>query len=243
MGATSVTRPAFYAPVGSRWGDLIAILHPPYTAWHLAHVVLGATIAPDFDGLALIGTLIAFFFGLGIGAHAFDELHGRPLRTSLPRNALIGLGMFGMLIALAVAIVGSIVLSWWVLGWAAVGIALAVGYAFEWPRPLHTPLGFALAWGAFPTLVGYWAQTQTLSVPALVMAGATTFLSMAQRALSTPARSLRRTVDHAEMLLNRQGSTESWSGDQILATWERPLKLLAATVVLLAVGLLVGRIG
>ncbi|MGH8924684.1 MAG: hypothetical protein ACRDWA_08650 [Acidimicrobiia bacterium] len=235
-------RPAFYAPVGSRTGDLVAILHPPYTAWHLSHVVLGAAIAPVFDGLVLTGTLLAFFFGLGVGAHAFDELHGRPLRTSLPRSTLIGIGTLGMLAALAVAIVGAVIVSPWVLAWAAMGIALAVGYAFERPRPLHTPLGFALAWGAFPTLVGYWAQTQTIAVPGLLMAGATTLLSMAQRALSTPARNLRRTVERAELILERADSTERWSEDEILETWERPLKLLAAAVIAFAVGLLIAKV-
>jgi hypothetical protein len=228
--------------VGSRWGDLIAILHPPYTAWHLSHVLLGAVIAPRFDAKIAIGTLVAFFFGLGIGAHALDELHGRPLRTSLGRSALIVLGVAGMLAAAAVAVVGAVIVSMWVLAWAAAGIVLAVGYAFERPHPLHTPLGFGLAWGAFPTLVGYWAQVETITLPALLVAGATTLLSMAQRALSTPARNLRRTVDRAEMILERAHSTERWKEDEILITWERPLKLLAATVVLLAIGLLIGRV-
>lgn len=235
-------RPAFYAPVGSKTGDLVAILHPPYTAWHLSHVVLGASIAPVFDGEILAGTLLAFFFGLGIGAHALDELHGRPLRTSLGRTTLTGLGITGMVGALAVAIVGAFVVSPWVLGWAAVGIALAVGYALERPRPLHTQLGFALAWGAFPTLVGYWAQTRTVALPAVLMAAATTLLSMAQRALSTPARNLRRTVDFAAMVLERPDSTERWDEGTILGTWETPLKLLTAAVIVLALGLLAVRL-
>jgi hypothetical protein len=241
VGAKAVKRPAFYAPVGSKTGDLVAILHPPYTAWHLSHVVLGASIAPVFDGAILAGTLLAFFFGLGIGAHALDELHGHPLRTSLGRATLTALGVTGMAGALAVAIAGAFVVSPWVLVWAAVGVALAVGYALERPRPLHTQLGFALAWGAFPTLVGYWAQTRSIALPALLMAAATTFLSMTQRALSTPARNLRRTVDFAEMVLERQEATERWDEGEILQTWETPLKLLTGAVVILALGLLTVR--
>jgi hypothetical protein len=241
VGAEAVKRPAFYAPVGSKTGDLVAILHPPYTAWHLSHVVLGASIAPVFNGEILAGTLLAFFFGLGIGAHALDELHGRPLRTSLGRATLTGLAITGMVGALAVAIAGAFVVSPWVLGWAAVGIALAVGYALERPRPLHTQLGFALAWGAFPTLVGYWAQTRTVALPAVLMAATTTLLSMAQRALSTPARNIRRTVDFATMVLERPDSTERWDEGAILRTWETPLKLLTAAVIVLALGLLAVR--
>ncbi|CAN5275586.1 hypothetical protein BH18ACT5_BH18ACT5_02600 [soil metagenome] len=233
--------PAFYAVTGSKTGDLWALVHPPYTAWHLSHVALGAAIAPTIDWLILAGTLTAFLFGLGIGAHALDELHGRPLRTSLSRRFLWGLGIGGMLAALAVAIAGAQMISPWVMGWAAVGVALAVGYAFERPRQLHTPLGFALAWGAFPTLVGYWAQTRTLTLPVLLVATAMTLFSLAQRALSTPARNVRRTVERAELILHRDTSTETWAEPQILDSWERPLKLLSTAIVILALGLLLTR--
>ncbi len=242
MGKETVKRPAFYAPVGYPAGDLVAILHPPYTAWHLSHVVLGAAIAPAVDGVTLTGTLLAFLFGLGVGAHALDELHGRPLRTTLGRQTLLALGIGGMAAAMAVAVAGAFVISPWVMAWAAAGIALAIGYALEWPRPLHTPLGFGLAWGAFPTLVGYWAQSQTIGSGALLMAAATTLLSMTQRALSTPARNLRRTVDFAEMVLQRRDGTEKWTEGEILETWEVPLKLLTAAVITIALGLLAVRV-
>ena len=57
----SVEGPAFYA-TGQRstWRDVRAVLHPPYTAWHLSYVVLGAMIAPRVNWTTLIVTLIAF---------------------------------------------------------------------------------------------------------------------------------------------------------------------------------------
>ncbi|CAN5741786.1 MAG: hypothetical protein H0T94_14185 [Acidimicrobiia bacterium] len=234
-------RPAFYAPIGTTAGDLVALLHPPYTAWNLSHVAIGAAVAPDLDGLVLAGTLVAFLFGLGIGAHAFDELHSRPLRTTLSRRTLYGLGFGGMLAASVVAVVGMNLISPWVLAWAVAGIALATGYAFEWPHFLHTPLGFALAWGAFPTLVGYWAQTQTVGLGALMVAAAMTLLSLTQRALSTPARRLRRAFDQAELTLQGGSSTETWDQTKVLATWEVPLKLLSGAVIALAIALLLVR--
>jgi hypothetical protein len=74
------------------------------------------------------------------------------------------------------------------------------------------------------------------------MAATTTLLSMAQRALSTPARNLRRTVDLATMVLERPDSEERWDEGTILRTWETPLKLLTAAVIVLALGLLAVRI-
>jgi hypothetical protein len=144
----------------------------------------------------------------------------------------MGLGAMG--VALAIAVVGAVVVSPWVLLWAIVGILLAVGYALEWPV-LHSDLGFGLAWGSFPLLVGYWAQTQTITAPVLVMAAMACLLSLAQRALSTPARFVRRkTVD---AIVTFDGDRQ-WERRDLLLTWERPLRLLTWTIVALAAGLL-----
>lgn len=241
MGPKAVKRPAYYAPTGSRVGDLVAVLHPPYTAWHLSYVAIGAALAPSFDWLVFIGTVLAFFFGTGVAAHALDELHSRPLHTSLSNGLLRWLGVGGLGAALALAIVGAVRISPWVMLWAVVGTVLAAGYALERPAALHTPLGFALAWGAFPVLVGYWAQVQTISPGAIALAVAATLVSLTQRALSTPARYLRRNVDRAELLLHSPESDDVWHENQVLDTWERPLRLLVWAMVALAIGMLATR--
>jgi hypothetical protein len=241
VGEQTVKRPAYYAPVGSRSGDLVALLHPPYTAWHLSHVAIGAALAPRMDWRVLGATLLAFFLGTGIAAHALDERNGRPLHTTLSDRVLTVLTLAGFVGALAVAVIGAVELSPWVLAWAVIGIALAAGYALERPPVLHTTLGFALAWGGFPVLVGYWAQARTVTPAAVAVAGAATLISMAQRALSTPARYLRRNTDSAEMVISRDHREERWSDERILATWERPLRLLAWAMVTLALGLLASR--
>jgi lysylphosphatidylglycerol synthetase-like protein (DUF2156 family) len=132
------------------------------------------------------------------------------------------------------ALVGSFVISPVSLLWGAAGVVLAAAYALEWSTWLHSAAGFALAWGAFPVLVGYWAQTESISVGALVVAGAAAILSMAQRALSTPARHLRRNATES----NIAASDQDWDQSKLLSTWERPLQLLALAHVMLAVGLL-----
>jgi hypothetical protein len=230
--------PAFYARTGSRLGDLITLLHLPYTAWHLSYVVIGAALAPRMDGLRLVGALLAFAFGLGIGAHALDELHDRPLSTRLPPRALRILGWGGLGAGGAMAIVASVVISPVALAWGAAGVLLAAAYALEWSRWLHSTLGFGLAWGGFPVLVGYWAQTEALSIAVVVVAAAATALSMTQRTLSTPARHVRRKAPSA----NAEVGEERWDRSTLLATWERPLRLLALAHVLLAIGLVLARL-
>jgi hypothetical protein len=227
-------RPAFYAPTGSVTGDVVSLLHVPYTLWHLSYVPIGAALAPTLDWLVLGGTIAAFAIGLGVGAHALDEVKGRPLGTHLPDRTLWAMGLGAMGVALAVGFVGALVVSPWVLAWAIAGILLAVGYALEWPV-LHTDLGFGLAWGSFPLLVGFWAQTQTLTLPVLVMAMMACLLSLAQRALSTPARFVRRRTEEASALFD---GDRSWDRARLLESWEKPLRLLTWTTIALAVGLL-----
>jgi hypothetical protein len=227
-------RPAFYAPTGSRWGDFVSLLHIPYTLWHLSYVPIGAALAPNVDWRILTGTLVAFFFGLGIGAHALDEVKSRPLKTDFSDFALRVMGFGAMAVATLIAAVGAFEVGPWVLAWTAVGILLAVGYALEWPI-VHTDIGFAISWGGFPTLVGYWAQTGEVSISTLIVAVAAVLLSMAQRALSTPARFVRRQTSESVVSFD---ADRQWERGELLKTWETPLRLLTWTTVAIAIGLL-----
>lgn len=240
MGTADVTgsRPSFYARTGTARGDAWALLHVPYTLWHLSYVVIGAALADDLDVLRLIGTLVAFALGLGIGAHALDELHDRPLSTGLSDTTLRWLGWGGLGGGAAMAVIAAFVVSPVALVWGAVGVVLAAGYAREWAEWIHTRVGFAIAWGAFPVLAAYWAQAEALSAGAGVVALAAWSTAMAQRALSSPARQVRRRAADA----SAQIGGDRWERNELLATWETPLKLLAAGHVLLAIGLLLAHV-
>src|SRR5579875_2685172 len=104
-------RPAFYALRPGGWRDLVTVLHPPYTAWHLSYVALGAAVAPHVYPLRLGATLGAFFLAVGVSAHALDELNGRPLKTQLSRGTLIALAIAGLAGAVALGIYGMVVAS------------------------------------------------------------------------------------------------------------------------------------
>src|ERR671934_1131440 len=102
---SGLERPAFYALRGGRPGrDLLTLLHPPYTAWHLSYVALGAAVAPTVHKDRLLAALGAFFLGVGVCAHALDELHGRPLRTRLSDRSLVALAVFGLVGAVAIGV-------------------------------------------------------------------------------------------------------------------------------------------
>src|SRR5881398_1769481 len=97
-----VDRPAFYALRSGGWRDLVSLLHPPYTAWHLSYVAFGAAAAPEVHGDRLLAALAAFFLAVGVAAHALDELNGRPLETRLPDRSLIALAAIALTGAVAI---------------------------------------------------------------------------------------------------------------------------------------------
>src|SRR5918996_5365563 len=99
-------RPSFYALRRGGWRDLVTLLHPPYTAWHLSYVAIGAAAAPELHADRLAAALGAFFLAVGVAAHALDELNGRPLRTALSDRTLRALAAIGLAGAVGIGIAG-----------------------------------------------------------------------------------------------------------------------------------------
>ena len=239
-----MARPAFYAARPGGWRDWWTMLHPPYTAWHLSYVVIGATLAPRTDGGRLVATLLAFFFAVGIAAHALDELHGRPLQTTIPSAWLAGLGASGLVAACALGFAGVAVVGPGLLVFIAIGPLLVSAYNLElfggW---IHTDLGFAAAWGAFPVLVGYFVQADRIDVTATLAAVAAFGISLAQRSLSTPARSLRRRAARIDGTITmHDGSVHELSAPLLLVPLERALGSLSWAMVALALALVAARV-
>src|SRR5450759_3898898 len=161
--------PSFYAARSGGWRrDLWAVLHPPYTAWHLSYVVIGASLAPKLDVVRLIATLLAFFLAVGISAHALDELKGRPLGTEIPGAVLTTAAVLGLVGALGVAGLTRVGLG--LLPFIAVGVLFVFAYNLELlGGRLHGDFWFALSWGAFPLLTAYFAQTGRISIGAVAV--------------------------------------------------------------------------
>jgi len=233
-------RPAFYALASGGWRDLVTLLHPPYTAWHLSYVVLGAAVAPTLHVGRLVATVVAFFLAVGVSAHALDELKGRPLQTTLRRRTLIALAVIGLVGAVGIGVAGAIVISPLLGPLVPIGALLVLGYNLELAGGrLHTDLWFAIAWGGFPAFTGYFAQTLRITLAGVLVAAGCCVLSTAQRRLSTPVRELRRrtlAVTGEQRLTD--GSTVVLTKAGLAAPLEGALSALWIAVVLLAAGLL-----
>jgi hypothetical protein len=239
------TRPAFYAARPGGWRDWWTVLHPPYTAWHLSYVVVGACLAPVVSLSRLLATLLAFFLAVGVAAHAYDELQDRPLRTAVPDWALVSACITGLSGALVLGIFGVLEVGPVLIPFLVVGPLLVVAYNADlFGGVFHTDLGFALSWGAFPVLTAYVAQAGDMSWGAALAAAGATALSLAQRSLSTPARQLRRRVVGVRgAIVLGDGSESPIERDGLLAPLERGLRTLTWATVLLGAALAVFRLG
>src|SRR5207237_7160203 len=130
------------------WRDWWTLLHPPYTAWHLSYLVIGAALAPRVQVGRLIATVLAFFLAVGLAAHALDELRGRPLRTRIPSAALVAVAVAGLLGALALGVAGVARVGWPLIPFMVAGPILVIGYNAELLGGImHSDFGFAAAWG------------------------------------------------------------------------------------------------
>jgi hypothetical protein len=186
----------------------------------------------------------AFFLAVGISAHALDELSGRPLGTQLKRGLLIGLAVAGLAGALAIGVLGAVVVSPLLVPLVVLGGLLVPAYNLELAGGrFHNDLWFALAWGAFPAFTGYFAQTLAIRPAGLLVAGGCCMLSLAQRRLSTPARELRRrTVEVSGEQRLADGSVVALDRARVSAPLEGALSALWVALVLLAAALVLTRL-
>jgi hypothetical protein len=237
-------RAAFYTIRPGGWRDWWNVLHVPYTAWHLSYVVIGACLAAHVEAGRLVATLMAFFLAVGVAAHALDELRGRPLGTHIRSSVLVGVSAVALTGAVGLGIAGWARVGWPLLPYLVIGPLLVVGYNLElFGGLIHTDVGFAVAWGAFPVLTAYTAQTASISMAAALAAGAAVALSLAQWRLSTPARFLRRrTVQVEGRITLTDGSSIPIDGQMMLAPTERTLRAMSWGIVLLAASLAVARL-
>jgi hypothetical protein len=239
-----VARPAWYALAGGGWRDYVTLLHPPYTAWHLSYVVLGGCLAPVVAWERLGAAVAAFALAVGVGAHALDELRGRPLRTRIPDRVLVGLAGVSITGACAIGVAGALTFRAWLGLLIPLGLFLVLAYNLELAGGrFHSDLWFGLAWGGFPVLNGYAAVAGDIGGVTVLAAGFAVLVSLAQRALSSHVRYLRRRVVAVRGELERaDASREPLDVGRLTAPAETGLRLLSVATVVLAATLVAFRI-
>jgi hypothetical protein len=182
---------------------------------------------------------------MGVGAHALDEMRGRPLQTRIPPRTLAALAVVSISAACAIGVAIAVSRTLWLLAFVGVGAFLVVAYNLElFGGRFHGGLWFPAAWGAFPVLTAYFASARTLHTAAIAAAGYAFASSWAQRRLSTPVRLARRRVVAVEGQVELDdGTTLPLDADALAAAPEAALKALVVATVLIAAALLLFRAG
>lgn len=237
-------RPAFYAFGRGRLGDLLTLLHPPYTLWHLSYFVLGAAVAPKLHSERLLWGLVAFALAVGVAAHALDELHDRPLRTGLSDRALWVMATTSLIGALAIGVAGVLTVTVWLAPLVLAGGLFLPAYNLELAGGrLHSDLFFAVGWGAFPAFTGYFVNAEKVALPGILIALGCLAMSVAQRRLSAPARELRRRTSAVSGTRTRlDGSQEELTLAGLLRPLDGALAALSLAICVTACALLAARL-
>jgi hypothetical protein len=237
-------RPAFYALGRGRVGELLTLLHPPYTAWHLSYFALGAAVAPHLYVDRLLWGLAAFGLAVGVAAHALDELHDRPLGTGLSDRTLKVLAAGSLTGALAIGVGGVLTVSVALAPLVLAGALFLPAYNLELAGGrVHGDWWFAVGWGAFPAFTGYFVNAEKIALPGLLIAAGCCVLSVAQRRLSAPARELRRrTRSVSGVRTLTDGRVEELSLPGLLAPLDGALSALSLAVVVTACALVAARL-
>jgi hypothetical protein len=154
------------------------------------------------------------------------------------------LAVVGLVGAAGIGVAGVIVVSPWLAPLVLLGTLLVLGYNLELGGGrLHTDIWFAIGWGGFPAFTGYFCQALTIRPAGVLVTAGCYLLSAAQRALSTPARELRR---HTTAVTGEQrladGTVVALTKARLVAPLESALSALWIAVVLLAAGLLAVRL-
>ena len=213
--AQAPPRPAFYARGHGRLGDVLTLLHPPYTLWHLSYFAIGAALAPTVHLDRLLWGLAAFALAVGVAAHALDEC--TTIRTSVSDRAGRA-QQCGDDRGARNRIAGAVVVRW-LAPLVAFGVLFLPAYNLELAGGrFHSDLWFAFGWGAFPAFTGFFANSLKIEAAGVLIAAGCMAISLAQRRLSTPARELRRrtlSVDGERM--RSDGSSEPLTVSSLLA--------------------------
>jgi len=244
-------RGAWYAQGGGRVREFYTIMHLPYTSMVLSYILIGAAVSPHMypDRVGL--TILAYFLGLGLSAHALNELHANHWTEALGKRELTAIFLIPLLLALSIGIYAVVYL--YALSYSIVPplvlmvfIVLEVFFLFAYNTDafggiFHNNLSFAFSWAALPALISYYANALTITIGAVLVALAMAATAGIEINLSRWCKDFRRRKPLAEMRF-ADGSQEAIGTVQLLARPEKALKLIVAAVDLIAIGLVVYRL-
>lgn len=217
-----------------KFRTFIGLLFLPYTGMVLSFSVIGSLLSPLISYERVLAIVIIYFLGLGIAAHALDALGSKgtkPWGTVFTKTQLWLLAFSSLFFAYGVAI-------YYMIRYVPLLVVVAVlegffvfAYNLEWfGGRFHTDRWFAFSWGALPVLAGYIMQTNSISLPALILSLSMALFSFIEIKSSRPYKELKR-----------QGRNLSSEEQALMQRYETLLKCISLGVIFLGGGLLLWR--
>ena len=124
-------------------------------------MVIGACLAPHVTLVPLLATLGAFFLAVGWPRTRWTSCTAGRCAPASPAAVLVAVhGASAWPARWRLGVVGVIRVGWPLVPFMVAGPVLVVAYNAElFGGIVHNDVGFAAAWGAFPVLTAYVAQT------------------------------------------------------------------------------------
>jgi hypothetical protein len=217
----------------------------------LSYVLVGVALSPIIyvDRVGL--TLLAYFLGLGLSAHALNELYAAhwtsALRKSelraafvLPLGGALVVGVYGMfkLFSASNSILAPVTLMVFVVMETFFLLAYNTD-AFN--GRFHSDLWFAFSWAALPTLISYYVNALTITPQVLLVALAMAATAGIEINLSRWCKDFRRRSALTELQF-ADDTHQSMNTIELVARPEKALKLIVVAVDMTAIGLIVYRL-
>lgn len=157
----------WYYKEGSKAAELWTLLHIPYTLILLSFVVIGFGVQKPINYGALILICTAYFIGIQ-ASHFFDQLPGMGSSyvKHLTSKELLAMGSVCLIISSGIAIWFIITYNAWHFIWLVfIQSSFVVLYpvATLFKGFFHNDFWFGLSFGFLPVVIGYYANTLTLS--------------------------------------------------------------------------------
>ena len=242
---------AWYARHGGKMVELCTILHLPYTSMVLSYVLIGAALSPTLFADRLALTLLAYFLGLGISAHALNELNTRhwaillsktdlQIAFLLPLLGALSIGLYGVQVMYKVsngALLPPSILALFIVLETFFLLAYNTNYA---NGKFHGDVEFAFAWALLPFLTSYYVHSLTIPVGVVLIAVALGATAMIEINLSRWCKNFRRKSNVVEVRFE-DGTLLPISTVSLIKNPEKALKLIVIVVDLLGLGLLLVR--
>ena len=197
----------WYQAEGSKLAEIWTILHLPYTLMNLSFLTIGFGLAGIHRWDVFGWILLAYFLGLGIAAHSFDQLPGMGsnyIKHLTPKELwMIGLPALG--VAVLIGAYWMIELKAWHLLWI---IPLQTFFVWAYPNSkfmkgfFHDDFWFAVSFGFIPVMTGFYINNLSFSITIIPWAATALIISLIEITLSRYVRNVRKvSTDNTYLLI------------------------------------------